>query len=162
MLMKLLRLSSGVMAGRAKNRIRVLPLVLFWAASATFLYADNPVPTCSLSVTPQGGSAPLKVTASGGCTDNPMKDIVAEGIDWGDGSKTAITPKSFGAFKVGHTFAAAGTFTVVLTAIDKAGNQGTSSQQIVVLPLNAPPSCTLNVGSDRRACSARSDREWHL
>ena len=145
MLMKLLRLSSGVMAGRAKNRIRILPLVLFWAASATFLYADNPAPTCSLSVTPQGGTVPLKVTASGGCTDNPMKDIFAEAIDWGDGSKAAITPKSFGAFKVNHTFAAAGTFTVVLTAIDKAGNQGTSSQQIVVLLPNAPPSCTLNV-----------------
>jgi PKD repeat protein len=143
MLMKLLRLSSGMMAERAKYCIRLLPLVLFWAASATFLYADNP--TCSLSVTPPGGIAPLKVKASGGCTDNPMKDIVTEGIDWGDGSKTAIPPKSFGAFKVDHAFAAAGTFTVVLTAIDKAGNQGTSSQQIVVLPPNAPPSCTLNV-----------------
>src|ERR1043165_2492235 len=140
MLMKLLRLSSGVvMAGRAKNRIRILPLVLFWAASATFLYADNP--TCSLSVTPPGGIAPLKVTASGGCTDNPMKDIVTEAIDWGDGSKTAIPPKSFGAFKVDHTFAGIGTFTIVLTAIDKAGNQGTSSQQIVVLPPTVPPSC---------------------
>lgn len=143
--MKFLRLSSGVMAGRAKNRIRVLPLVLFWAASATFLYADNPVPTCSLSVTPPGGSTPLKVTASGGCTDNPMKDIVAEGIDWGDGSKTAIARKSFASFRVGHTFAATGTFTVVLTAIDMVSNQGISSQQIVVSPPNAPPSCTLKV-----------------
>src|SRR6185437_16602850 len=105
--------------------------------------ADNPVPTCSLSVTPPGGSAPLKVTASGGCTDNPMKDIVAEGIDWGDGSKTAIARKSFASFTVGHTIAAAGTFTVVLTAIDTVNNQGISSQQIVVSPPNAPPSCTL-------------------
>src|ERR1700730_5415704 len=113
--MKLLRLSSGVMAGRAKNRIRLLPFVLFWAASAIFLHADNQVPTCSLGVTPPGGSAPLKVTASGGCTDDPKKDIVTEGVDWGDGSKTAIAPKSFASFRAGHTFAAAGTFTVVLT-----------------------------------------------
>src|SRR5437899_5873949 len=107
--MKLLRLSSDVMGGHAKNRIRFFTFVLFWAASATFLYADNP--TCSLSVTPPGGIAPLKVTASGGCTDNPMKDIVTEGIDWGDGSKTAIPTKSFGAFKVDHAFADEGTFT---------------------------------------------------
>src|ERR1700682_1220335 len=143
-LMKLLRLSSGVMAGRAKNRIRLIPLVLFWAASAIFLYADNQPPTCSLSVTPPGGSAPLNVTASGGCTD-PENDIVAEGIDWGDGSKTAIPPESFASFTVGHTFAAASTFTVVLTAIDIVGNQGISSQQIIVTPPNAPPSCTLKV-----------------
>jgi PKD repeat protein len=144
-LMKLLRLSSGMMAGRAKNRISLLPFVLFWAASATFLYADNPVPTCSLSVTPPGGRAPLNVTASGGCTDHPKNDIVDEGVDWGDGSKTAMPPESFASFTIGHTFAAAGTFTVVLTAIDSVGNQGTSSQQIVVTPPNAPPSCTLKV-----------------
>ena len=143
--MKLLRLSSGVMAGRAKYRIRLLPVVLFWAASATFLYADNKVPTCSLSVTPPAGSAPLNMTASGGCTDHPEKDILVEGVDWGDGSKTAIPPESFASFMVHHTFAAAGTFTVVLTAVDFVGHQGTTSQQIVVTSPNTPPSCTLKV-----------------
>src|ERR1700716_3174960 len=51
-LMKLLRLSSVVMTRRATN-ITLLLFVLFWAACATFSYAD-PVPTCSLSVTPLG------------------------------------------------------------------------------------------------------------
>ena len=140
--MKLLRLSSDVMGGHAKNRIRFFTFVLFWVASATFLYADNP--TCSLSVTPPGGSAPLNVTASGGCTDLE-NDIVTEVIDWGDGTNTPIPPASFASFSVGHTFSAAGTFNVVLTATDSFGNQGTSSQQIVVTPPNAPPSCTLQV-----------------
>src|SRR5207244_13251222 len=85
--MKLLRLSSDVMGGHAKNRIRFFTFVLFWVASATFLYADNP--TCSLSVTPPGGSAPLNVTASGGCTD--LEDeVVTEVIDWGVGTNSTI------------------------------------------------------------------------
>jgi PKD repeat protein len=46
---------------------------------------------------------------------------------------------------VHHTFAAAGTFTVVLTAVDFVGHQGTTSQQIVVTSPNTPPSCTLKV-----------------
>jgi PKD repeat protein len=144
--MKLLRLSSGVMAGPAKYRIRLLLIVLFWASSATFLYADKGVPTCALRVTPPAGSAPLDMTASGGCTDHPENDILVEVVDWGDGSKTAIPRESFASFMVHHTLAAAGTFTVVLTAVDLTGHQATSSQQIVVSSPNTPPSCTLKVG----------------
>ena len=142
---KLLRLSSGGMAGRDKNRIRLLPLVLFWAASTTILYADTHVPTCSLSVTLPGGSDPLNVTASGGCTAGGKNDILVEGVDWGDGSKTAIPPESFASFMVGHTFAAAGIFKVTLIATDSAGHNGLASQTVTVRNPNVPPTCTLNV-----------------
>ena len=142
--MKLLRLSSSVTAWVSKNYIRLLSFVLIWAASATFLYADKQVPSCSLSITPPGGSAPLNVTAVGGCT-NQKNDIFAEVIDWGDGSKTAILPGSFASFTVPHTFAAAGTFIIILSAIDISGKQGTASQQIVVASPNMPPTCALSV-----------------
>jgi PKD repeat protein len=100
-------------------------------------------PVCSFSLSPGSGTAPLLVTATGGCAD-ATSSVTSETLDWGDGNQTAIAPSSFSGFSIQHTYVASGTFTVTLTAMDAAGAQTTVSRQVIVSP-NAPPTCTLTV-----------------
>jgi len=102
----------------------------------TLSIAQNQPPTCTLSVVPGSGPAPLDVTATGSCTD-PENDIAGTTLDFGDGS---VTNASSGT----HTYAAAGTYTVTLTATDAAGHKGTATQSVTVR-VNQPPTCTLSV-----------------
>jgi PKD repeat protein len=101
-------------------------------------------PVCAFGLSPANGTAPLLVTANGGCTD-VTSQITSETLDWGDGSPpVSIPPPSFAVFSIQHTYTAAGTFTVTLTAVDALGAQNTVTQQEVVT-VNSVPSCTLTV-----------------
>ena len=116
---------------------------MFWLASAMLLVGQTQPPTCTLNLTPGVGPAPLQVIATGGCTD-PASHIHHEVVDWGDGSSTEVQRGSFGSFSLPHTYSSAGSFTVTVIATDREGNQGMSSQQVVVTA-NLPPTCTLSL-----------------
>ena len=100
----------------------VLFCVLSFAPSSR---ADNPPPTCKLKITPDNGTAPLPVTASGSCTAADQNSIVQMGLDWGDGSAPVITSES--QITATHTYTQAGKFQVVLTGTDSNQNTGSAS-----------------------------------
>ncbi|MGE5726624.1 MAG: PKD domain-containing protein [Acidobacteriota bacterium] len=96
----------------------------------------NQPPTCTLTVAPTTGTAPLTVTATGSCTD-PDGDTLSEVLDWGDHTTTNGTNGT-------HTYNARGRFTVTLTATDSGGLTGSATQTVNVNK-NQTPTCTLNV-----------------
>jgi PKD repeat protein len=97
----------------------------------------NQPPTCTLTVTPTGGPAPLTVTATGSCAD-PENDITTETLDWGDHS-----PPTSGTSGT-HTYTAKGNYTVKLTATDSSNLTGSASQNVTV-SRNQVPTCSLAV-----------------
>jgi hypothetical protein len=100
----------------------------------TSVIAVSP-PVCTLSVL--ATSTPLTVLAQTNCTDPQNLPLIVT-INWGDGtSSTAGTTNT-------HTYSAAGTYTVVLSATDSLGLTG--SVQGVISP-NQAPACTLGVAS---------------
>ena len=90
-------------------------------------------PSCTLTVTPTTGAAPLTVTATGNC-QNSLEDT----LDWGDG--TIDVDSSSGT----HTYSQPGTYTVTVSGIDDSQNTGRASKDVVVTT-NSPPTCTLAV-----------------
>lgn len=107
-------------------------------ATGQVVVSGNSPPSCTLTVSPSSGTAPLTVTANGTCTD-PDNDITSTSINWGDGSTTQGSSGT-------HTYGSPGTFTVTITATDSVGNQGSASQVVTVTAAqNAPPSCVLSV-----------------
>jgi PKD repeat protein len=117
---------------------KLLAAIVFLFICSPFLAAQGPF-TCSIAVVPASGTAPLAVTASGSCSGGTL--IVSQIVDWGDGTSDTVTG---GAYSDPHTYAAAGNFTVTVTAVDFLGNQASASQGVVVTP-NLPPTCTLSV-----------------
>ena len=115
-------------------------LALFTIAAAFSAAAQSPV-TCSLSVSPPAGVAPVTVAASGGCSDS-ANPITTETLDWGDGTVVAVAPGSFSGLS--HTYSAAGNYTVTVSAIDSLGSTGSASQ-VETITTSSPPSCTLSV-----------------
>src|SRR5947209_1523262 len=100
-------------------------------------------PLCGVGVSPTSGPAPLTVTATGGCTD-ATATITSETLDWGDGTQTPIPPPSFAAFTLTHPYTSAGTFNIVLSAVDSNGAAGSSLPQTVTV-IDTTPNCTLSV-----------------
>ena len=96
----------------------------------------NQPPTCTLTVDPASGTAPLTVTATGNCTD-PDGDTLTEVLDWGDHTSS---PGAVGT----HTYTKVGNYTVKLTATDPANLTGSASQSVTV-SRNQTPTCTLTV-----------------
>lgn len=90
-------------------------------------------PVCSLAV--QGTAVALSVIALASCTD-PQGQGLTTTLNWGDGTMTAASTRNL------HTYAVAGTYTVVLTAVDASGLTGTAQQQATP---NQTPVCTLGV-----------------
>lgn len=114
-------------------------------ASAVPGMAQTQGPACTIAVNPPSGTAPLGVSAIGGCTPAAPATIVSESVDWGDGSAPSpVDPSSFAGFNLGHTYSGTGSFTATVTALDSAGNQGSAAQAVNVTA-NAPPTCTLSV-----------------
>jgi PKD repeat protein len=72
-------------------------------------------PVANFTATPTSGSAPLTVTFTDASTNTPT----SWAWDFGDNSTTNATVQN-----PVHTFAAAGTYTVTLTATNTAGNDG--------------------------------------
>ncbi len=111
-------------------------------ALAVSALAQGTGPQCSLSVVPASGVAPLSVTATVNCTDS-QAPIVNVSLDWGDGSPTFNT--SLASFTVQHTYAGAGSFTVVVIATDLLGQNSPPVSQTITVSANQPPTCTLTV-----------------
>ncbi|HET7441062.1 MAG TPA: PKD domain-containing protein [Terriglobales bacterium] len=125
----------------ARSGIRLI-LACVLGLGFTIHAAAQSGPLCTLQLSFGNGTAPLLVTATGGCSS--ASPISSESVTWGDGSQTSIPAPSFTAFSIQHTFTTGGTFTVVLAGTDSTGAQTSVSQQQVVPP-NAPPTCTLTV-----------------
>src|SRR5579872_3889835 len=116
----------------------VLTFIFLASCFAIPARAQNPIViTCTLSVTPTSGTAPLTVNASGNCTTDGTLPVVFYQLNWGDGSPTENSNSGT------HTYSSPGTYTVTLTGSDDAGNQGSASQNVTVNP--QPPTCTLSV-----------------
>jgi len=81
----------------------------------TALSVPNNPPTAMLAVTPTQGVAPVDVAASVDATD-PDGDQLTYSIDFGDGS--AVQQGSLPVADLGHTYTAAGTFSVRLEVSD--------------------------------------------
>jgi hypothetical protein len=90
-------------------------------------------PVCALTVL--ATSTPLTVIAQPSCTD-PQNEPMITTIDWGDGTT------SDGSASTSHTYSAAGTYTVTLTATDSFGLTGSATS---VVTSNQSPACTLGV-----------------
>ncbi len=86
----------------------------------------NPVPVAQLTADITSGNAPLRVTFTGGCADNPMADLQSCEIDFGDGSSAVNFTSG-----IIHLYAA-GPFEAVLTAIDSIRQKGEAKQAIAV------------------------------
>ena len=105
-------------------------------------------PSCTLSVSPSSGTAPLAVQASATCTD-PQNSLVRTAITWGDGSSTAGTSGS-------HTYASAGSFTVQVTAIDSSNLTGTATQTVTASSLGAPAPVSLTISPTSATVTSNS------
>ena len=81
--------------------------------------------SASISASPQGGEAPLEVLFDAAESTSTGSAIASYAWDFGDGSTGS-------GVMVSHTFAADGTYTVVLTVTTEDGSVGTSQQDIVV------------------------------
>ena len=110
---------------------------------------DGP-PAAALTVTPESGVAPLKVTAdASGSSDNDSTPIATYRFDFGDG--TVVGPQS--GSSAAYTYTAAGTFTVTVTVTDTAGRFSTATDQVAVTASTqeSPPSAALTVTPDSGA-----------
>jgi PKD repeat protein len=81
----------------------------------------NTPPTASFTSTASGLTVSLNASAS----SDPDGTITSYAWNFGDGTTGSGTPAT-------HTYAAAGTYTIILTVTDNAGATGTTSRQITV------------------------------
>jgi len=99
-------------------------------------------PTCFMTITPNNGTVPLPVTASGSCAQG-ANPIIAVTIDWGDGTPFSVEANP-ASFSDTHTYQTAGNFTAVVTATDSAQQTGTFPAAVSAAAATGP-SCTLGV-----------------
>src|SRR4029077_1352176 len=91
----------------------------------------------TLLVSPLSGPVPLSVTAKATCTD-PQGSPLTTQITWGDGASTNASSGT-------HSFTAAGSYHVKVTATDRLNLSGSASQTVSATTTNKPPTCTLSV-----------------
>ncbi len=103
------------------------------ASTGTCFYADDAsitfaaAPTAALNVSPSSGQAPLVVTADASGSAAGSNPISTYTFAWGDGS--ANTGPQAGP-TAGHTYAAAGTYTVTVTVTDSGGLTSTATATV--------------------------------
>lgn len=109
----------------------------------------NSTPTCTLNVSPTSGNAPLAVTVSANCSDaaNDLSSVVT---DFGDGF---YLNGGGGA----HTYVSGGSYTVTVSARDKAGNA--SSPVSKTITVTDDPVLFLGVGNGQVAQFSRSGNQ---
>ena len=98
-------------------------------------------PTAQLSVTPSSGTAPLAVTADASASTAGSSPISSYTFDFGDG--TTAGPQS-GA-TASHTYTAAGSYVVKVTATDGNGLTSQANQTVTVNPQATGPTAQLSV-----------------
>ncbi len=109
-------------------------------------------PAAQLAVT-QLVSPPLTVSASGsGSTDTDATPIASYQFDFGDGS--AIVNTTAPMLSTTHTYAAAGTYTVTLTATDAGGNVSAPVTASITLSVALTPAI-----AERRISASTDDAE---
>jgi len=101
-------------------------------------------PAARISATPSSGAAPLIVTADASASsDTDSTPISAYTFDFGDGS-AAVGPQA--AATAGHTYAAAGTYTITVKVTDTAGLEATATATVkITAGTDAAPAATLAV-----------------
>ncbi|MFQ5581507.1 MAG: PKD domain-containing protein [Mariprofundaceae bacterium] len=92
----------------------------------------NLPPVASAAGTPLTGNAPLTVGFNASASTDPEGQTLTYSWDFGDGSTGA-------GVTAGHTYAAPGNYTAVVTATDSVGNTDQASVAITVTALNLPP-----------------------
>jgi PKD repeat protein len=97
----------------------------------------NQPPTASFTATPISGQAPLTVAFDASASSDPDGSIASYGWNFGDGtSGTGVTAS--------RTYAAAGTFTVLLTVTDNSGGTASTTRSLTVSAGPPPPSVTIS------------------
>jgi len=109
------------------------------SATQTVTVRINTAPTCTLTVSPTSGIVPLPVTATGNCVD-AENNISTTVLDFGDGTTANGASGT-------HTYNAAGTFNVKVTATDALGLSGSASQTVTVTVNNFPQGLFVGVSS---------------
>jgi parallel beta-helix repeat protein len=99
----------------------------FYADDASITFAAPP--TAALSVSPSSGQAPLPVSADASGSTAGTNPISTYTFAWGDGS--ANTGPQAGS-TAGHTYAAAGNYTVTVTVTDSSGLTATATATVAV------------------------------
>jgi PKD repeat protein len=100
-------------------------------------------PNAALSVTPTSGTAPVQVSADASASTAGSAAIASYTFNFGDGS-SAVGPQA--AATASHTYTTAGTYTVMMTVTDTAGNSSIATTQVTVsAPPDAPPAVALKV-----------------
>lgn len=95
----------------------------------------NRPPTASFTATPNSGAAPLAVAFNAAASADPDGAITAYSWTFGDGgTATGVAPS--------HSYAAAGTYTAVLTVTDNRGATGSRTGTITV---TGPPPTSVTV-----------------
>lgn len=91
--------------------------------SNTAIITVNQAPVCTVTV--QGGSVPLTITATATCSD-PQGQSLATTIDWGDGTPTLVGNSGT------HTYGASGTYTVTASAANTVGLTANATSSVTV------------------------------
>src|SRR5436305_7448302 len=99
-------------------------------ATQIITVGSNTAPSCTLTVNPTSGIVPLPITATGNCVD-AENNISTTVLDFGDATTVNAASGT-------HTYNAAGTFTVKVTATDALGLSGSASQTVTVTVTNFP------------------------
>src|SRR5215469_7217553 len=94
------------------------------SAGASLVIANQP-PVAALAVSPTLGYGPVTVTATTAGSYDPDGTIASSSINFGDGTVVAGTAS-------GHTYSAAGSFTVTATVTDNSGASSSTSTAVVV------------------------------
>ncbi len=98
-------------------------------------------PTAQLSVTPSSGTAPLAVTADASASTAGSSPISSYTFDFGDGTTVGPQPGP----TASHTFTAAGSYVVKVTATDGNGLTSQANQTVTVNPQATGPTAQLSV-----------------
>lgn len=109
-------------------------------------------PVCTLNISPASGNAPLAVTVNAGCSD-PGNDLGSVVTDFGDGF---YLNGGGGA----HTYVTGGSYTVTVSATDKAGN--TSQPVSKTVTVTDDPVLFLGIGNGQVAQFGRSGNQQAL
>src|SRR5437764_12747227 len=102
---------------RAFGLLRLV-LVILGSFACIFIIPMNGFgQSCSLSVTPNSGFAPLSVSATGTCNGG----LTPSTMDWGDGTQADSFPPNSGTATLNHTYTSVNTFLATMTALDANG-----------------------------------------
>jgi polysaccharide biosynthesis protein PslG len=102
-----------------------------------FTATSTPAPSATLAVTPGSGIAPVAVSATVSAKVATGLTVKSTSISFDDGTTANASSGS-------HTYANAGTYTVVATVTDSLNRTATSSK-IVTVSANQPPQAALSV-----------------